>query len=108
MNSDIQLKVHSEVAILPNPMLSEAFYEDCIKFASRIIRLEKCNLYFQPLTEKEKRSVLINYPGGNMDKKLIGQLMDGINYTQTMKFSNHLQIMKSFPCAPKEINMPVL
>jgi hypothetical protein len=72
-NSDIQLNVHSEAAILPSPMLSEAFYEDCIKFASRIIRLEKCNLFAEDIVHDLIIEQDINY--GNYQKKIRSKII---------------------------------
>lgn len=72
-NKDIQLKVHSEAAILPNPMLSEAFYEDCIKFASRIIRLEKCNLFAEDIVHDLIIETNIDY--GNYQKKIRSKII---------------------------------
>lgn len=110
-NKDIQLKVHSEAAILPNPMLSEAFYEDCIKFASRIIRLEKCNLFAEDIVHDLIIETNIDY--GNYQKKIRSKIItekngfkplsiESIYYKRPLPFKTN----QDFTCTVCKDNFP--
>ena len=59
--------------VLANPMLSESFYEDCLKFASRIIRLEKCNLTSIDIVHDLIVETDINY--SNYQKKIRSKIL---------------------------------
>jgi hypothetical protein len=72
-NRDIKHNVLGQAAILPNPMLSEAFYEDCLKFASKIIRFEKCNLTAIDIVHDLIIDTDIDY--GNYQKKIRSKIL---------------------------------
>lgn len=67
------IQTHSSAGIAQNPLLSEAFYEDCIKFASRIIRLEKCNLFAEDIVHDLIIEQNISYE--NYQKKIRSRII---------------------------------
>ena len=72
-NRDIQLDVHLESVTSPTIILSESFYEDCLKFASRIISFEKCNLNAIDIVHDLIIDTDIYY--GNYQKKIRSKIL---------------------------------
>lgn len=66
--------------------LSESFYEDCIKFASRIIRLERRNLFAQDIVHDLIVETDINYQ--NYQKKIRCRIINERNRFQPLSIES--------------------
>lgn len=71
------IQPHSSAGIAQNPMLSEAFYDVCIKFAKRIIYLEKANLFPEDIVHDLIIDTDINY--GNYQNKIRNKIISEKN-----------------------------